>query len=313
MRERRPAPLWVVVVVAAALALLVRAIDGALLSGPTCSVHDAPPALAFWGFVVAVAQAIWTGIQVAGQAVLTALAWSVQALWSFAIMVHNGLKAAGRVLLTGAKKTLGLFKALYRDVLKPAWQKFWKFVDQVKDWLDKKFKPIFDLLMKWRKRILDFYGKWIRPILDVIGITRKVLRVLQTFGIDWARALDKKLAELERRIDEPFRRIIGEINRIIGIVNRIVTADGLFQRLALLRSVERDMAYISRSFWRLQSRQPTDEEKQRNRPTEEPKTPEEHAAELVRAIETGDAQLAVRADEWVADLRRLLNQRPRQI
>lgn len=302
MRQRRPAPWWFVALVAAAFALLVRAFDGSDVVTSTRADDWAPPALAFIGWLIAIGQAIWTGLQAAGQAVLTALVWSVKALWAFAVMVHNGLKALGKLLLTGAKKTLDLFRGLYREVLKPAWTKFWKFVDQVRDWAEKKFKPLFDLLFKWRKRILDFYTKWIRPILDVIGVARKVLRVLQTFGIDWARALDKKLADLERRIEEPFRRLLAEVNKIINIVNRVVTADGLFQRLALIRSVERDIAYVVNAWNNSQSKPLTDEERQAALKAGVFKTNEERIRETQVYLDTGAGPNAELIDEWSTSL-----------
>ena len=309
MRQRRPAPWWCVALVAAAFALLIRAFDGSEIFTSTQADDYAPPALAFFGFLVTVAGWILTGLQVAGQAAIAALTWSVQALWAFAVASFNALKAGGALLLTGAKKTLGLLKLLYRDVLKPAWTKFWKFVDQVRDWVERKFKPLFDFLFALRKRILEFYTKWVRPILDVIGIARKVLRVLQTFGIDWARALDKKLAELERRIDEPFRRVLAEVNKIINLVNRVVTADELFQRLALVRSIERDIRQVSRAVANWRSKPETEAEWEERRTRVNDRTPAQVQQDFDAAVATGggrySAVIAEIAAKWRVSLERV--------
>ena len=275
MPERSRVPVWFVALLAAAVALLWRAVE-VKFSLPDAAGDAAPVSLAFgWGWILGIGQAIWTGIQAVGQVTLEILKWAVAKLWAFATMVYNGLRELGKDMLGAFKKVWGFTKEIYTDVLKPAWDKFFKFAKQVQDWLQQKFKPIFDLLFKWRKRLQDFYTKWVRPILDVIGITRKIIRVFELLNFKWARELDKKLAELERRIDEPFRRALTELNKVINVVNRVVTADGLFQRLALVRSVERDIREVSRAFVNWRSKPITEEEWEELRRMQRQRTPEQ--------------------------------------
>jgi hypothetical protein len=49
------------------------------------------------------------------------------------------------------------------------------------------------------------------------------------------------------------------LNDVLNVINRIVTADGLFQRLALMKSVQRDIAHISDTFWKSNTKEDTKE------------------------------------------------------
>lgn len=246
MLARRPLPPSWFLVAVAGVALVVRlALDA--------DVEAAPPvALAFFGFIIGIIGAIWTGVQAAGQVTLAVLQWSVLALWNFAKAVHNGALTLGKLVGVGFKSSWEFLKVVYDDVLKPAWGKFWQLVDRVRDTLERVFRPVFDVLRRIRDEFLKVYDRFVRPVLDSIGIARKVLRVFSALGFDWARRLDAKLGALEEKIDAPFRAVLRHINGIINLVNRVVTADGLFQRLALVRSLERDVRFLSRAFmnWR---------------------------------------------------------------
>lgn len=248
----RPAPLWFVLVLVVAEALLWRWLLEATGAGSTPSDPAPPVALAFWGFVSLVAGFIFKGAQVAAKIALAALQWSVKALWAFASSTYNAVVALGRQFIRGVREAWEFLRNTYDHVLKPAWSKFWGWIQQLQGWLERTFGPVFEWLERVRKWVLDFYNVYVRPILDAIGIARRVLNVLASLGIEWARALDRKLAELEEKIEAPFRLAIAKLNEVIGIVNRVVTLDGLFQRLALIRSIERDMRYVGRAFvnWR---------------------------------------------------------------
>lgn len=260
MRPRSSPPLWFIALTAAALGLLCRVLAPAPLAGGGAGPDEPQIQLAFWSLIVTIASAIWTGVQVAGRVTLEILRWSVQSLWVFARSTYNAVVGFGKAAITGFRKAWDFLQATYTRVLKPAWEKFWNLFDRVRRGLESIVRPVFKFLEFLKGELLGFYQKWIRPVLDVIGIARKVLRVLTSLGVDWARALDRKLAELERRIDAPFRYALEQINQVINVLNRVVTADGLFQRLALIRSIERDIREVSRAFVNWRARPVTDEE-----------------------------------------------------
>lgn len=225
--------------------LLVRAL------APPASSPDGP-ALAWFAWVILVSQWVWTGIQALGHFTLVALEWMINALWITVREIGAGIRSFGVEFLGGMKKAWQFMRDTYTRVLRPAWTKLWRAVDWARNQLERLFRPVIEFLRRIRAELLKFYDHWIRPILDTIELARKVVRVFASLGLEWAKALDAKLAQLEEQIDRPFRFVLAQLNRITNLINRIVTADGLFQRLALIRSIERDLKFVSRAFvnWR---------------------------------------------------------------
>lgn len=241
-RARRPRPpLWLELAVCVGLSLALRALFPHGLGPPGVDT-------AFFAWLILVGEAIAAGLQAVGHAVLIALSWSVNALWIVFRELGLGVKAFAGQFLAAGKKLWQFSRELFTNVLRPAWEKFWHFVEWARRTLDHLFRPVFEFLNTLRRELLKFYSDWVRPILDSIGIARKVLHVFSALGLDWARRLDAELGKLEERIDAPFRYVLGKINEVINFVNRIATADGLFQRLALIRSIERDIREVRRAF-----------------------------------------------------------------
>ena len=303
---RDQAPIWFQVACAAIVALLLRACavpEGAQLEVP----DQAPPALAFWAIVATVIGAIWKGLEVAGRVTLEILKWSVLQLWTFARSTAGALLEVGKATVRGARRAWDFFEATYDKVIKPAWSKLWQIYEQVKKQLDKYVGPVLRFLQSVRTELLKYYEKWVRPILDSIGIAQKVLRVFRAFGWDWAVKLDGHLSELQRRIDKPLREVIGYLNLVINQVNRIATLDGMLQRFALIRSIERDIREVSRAFTNCRSVPVTDEQYTDLR-TRAGRTEAEIWAEFVATVEPGGAQRDPRAREiaanWELALRR---------
>lgn len=241
-------PSWFVLLVALVAAYCVRA------ALPAGTPETPPLQFAWFAWVVIAAQAIWAGIQATGQVIVIALQFAVHALFLVVEYIHNALIEVGKAAMSGFRSAWTFLRTTYEDVLKPGWQKFWLWVDRARAWLNNFFAPVFRFLRDLRNEILGFYEHWVRPVLDAIEIARKGLQVLASLGIEWAKKLDGELARLEALIDAPFQFALRKINEVIGIVDRIVTADGLFQRLALIRSIERDLRYVSRAMvnWRSQ-------------------------------------------------------------
>lgn len=307
MRPRPTSPpLWFVALLALASALVLRWLDASLAEGSTPGAGAAREQHAFWPFLVTVAGIVWQGIQVAGRVTLQLLAWSVKALWAFAGSIYNAAKAIGRQLLDFGRWSLEFLRSTYERVLRPLWQHFWKWFDRARAWLQKVLAPVFQFLDAIRGHILKFYNDWVRPILDVIGIARKVLRTFASFGWDWARALDARLGELEEAIDRPFRIALAKINEVINLVNRIVTADGLFQRLALLRSIERDIRQVQNQLTNAYFRPSNDDEKRRATEEWPTMTMAQHIAEARTIAARRETRYASRIAEEVSDMKRIL-------
>jgi hypothetical protein len=145
-RRDRP-PLWFDVCVAVALACAIRwmlAGAGVVDDAPG---HAHPVHVAFLQFLLFLGGLIWRGLEVGARITLAALHWVVVNLSLVVTKIGNGLKAFGVDLLKGLKRGWEFTRKLYDDVLKPAWQKFWRLFDKFRRWLDTTFRPV----LKWLK------------------------------------------------------------------------------------------------------------------------------------------------------------------
>lgn len=285
------------ILIAGALALVVLTVSA---PPPALVWRAAPPQnvqLAFWTFFVALVGLIWKGLEVAGRITLQALAWSVKALWAFAGAVSNAVKAVGKAFALAGKEIWQFMRHTLGRAIVDGWKKFWHLVDRFRNWLERSFKPVLKFLFKLRDRLMKFYTKWIRPVLDLIDIGRKTARVLGALGIEWAKALDRKLMEIQEAIDRPFRAVLAKVNEVIGIVNRIVTADGLFQRLALIRSIERDLQIIADEFAAARERPLTDKDHEARRALATKLTIEQVSSNTEEYFGRASGPYAARVDE----------------
>jgi hypothetical protein len=249
MSRRRLSP-GARLLLAVAVALVYRWLD------PDGCVRGAAPGLelhiaAVFGAIVAAIEVIGAWLGTAAAAVASYLAAVVQWL---AVHLAIFIKATGVVFA----KSWQALKIVYADVLKPAVQWFDAHLKTLYAWLRKALKPLFDFLNRVRGELLALYKKYVRPVLDVIDYTRAGLRILGDLGIDWARALDRRLAEFESVISENFRRILSYVNEAIDVLNAIVTVDRLFQRLPFLRTLQRDTRFVLRVMVNARDRPLTD-------------------------------------------------------
>lgn len=216
--------------------------DGcALALRHTVPIHGA----AIFGAIASAIATIggWLGTAAAASAayLASAVSWIAGRLLTF-------IKATGAVFA----KAWDAMKIVYADVLKPALKWIDAHVRRLYGWLRNTLKPVFEYLRKVNDALLKIYKKYVRPVLDIIDYTRIGLRVLGDLGVEWARALDRRLGEYESLITENFRRILSYVNEAIDIVNAVVTKDKLFQSLPFLRSLDRDARYWFAIWWRRQ-------------------------------------------------------------
>lgn len=267
-----------------------------------------PVSYAFWFLIASIVQAVWKGIEIAGRVTLEVLKWSVLQLWTFAREVAHAAKAIGVGLSNAARRTWDFFQDTYTHVLKPAWSKLAQWYRRAREWLDKTIKPIYKFLFKLRSEFLKYYDRWVRPILDALDVAHRVLGVLRAFGWDWAVRLDDFLTRVQERIDLPFRLVLAKINEVINTVNRVVTLDGLLQRVALIRSIERDIRLVNRAFANWRSRPVTPEEYAERRRAAG-RTEAEIWREFVATVEPGGAEQDPRASELAINWRLAIERR----
>jgi hypothetical protein len=296
MRPRVRVPLWFELLIALLGALFILWL-GTHLPPPTHNADDIVPEvrLAWWQALFFLAELIWNGIQAVGQAVLVALAWSVNALWILVRAAGNAILEVGKDAIKAFRGAWTFMRALYDDVLKPAWQKFWKFVDWARHTLERLFGPIVKWLQRVRAELLKFYEKWVRPILDTIDLSRKVLHILSKLHIEWATKLDAKLGAVSDWISQRFLEVLGKVNDVINVVNRVVTADGLFQRLALVKSIERDAHYVFNELQNLRRKPITGGEMKILVAEKGPQPLSKTTADFIEYSKTGSGPIA----EWV--------------
>lgn len=181
--------------------------------------------------------AIWTGIEILAGWVATAAEVTASYVWI-------ALQWLGSAVATFLKSTGAMFakvwdgmKIVWSDVLKPALVWVDDHLKRVYAWLKDTFKPVFDFLREVRCRLNEFYATFVRPVVDTIEFVRQVNRVLLAFHITLLQGLDRTLQQIEQRVEEPFIWLNQQINKIWNALELVVTADGLFQRLTLIRSM----------------------------------------------------------------------------
>jgi hypothetical protein len=287
MSARRPAapPLWFQIA-------LVTLVAGVL---HVCGIHTIEHGgvqLGFIGWLVSAGIAIWGALQAATTATVAFLTWAYGAVLAGLAAVYNAAVDIAGAAMRGIRSGWQFFRDTYDHVLKPAWQKFWRLVDIVKDTLEDVLGPVIRWLRRIRQWVLDFYTLYVRPVLDAIGVARKILHVFSALGFKWARRLDEQLAKLEERINAPFLLVLRKLNEVIGIVNRVITANGLFQRLALVRSIERDVKYAFAALHNSRSKPLTTAERRASAAANQPPTIDEIGASFERYAQTGDGDFA---------------------
>lgn len=297
----RRAPWWFYVLVAAIVAVALRELVPASPSSRGAGDTSHPPALAWFAILVSIVEALWKGVEVAGRVALAILQYSVHWAWRAIVLLGKGAAELAGYAWKGLRKTWSVLKDA---VLHPkkAWEKLWHWVDRAEQWLQDTFGPTIEWLQKVAKKLRDFWRDYVQPWLDVIDVTRRALRVLAALGVDWAKTLDAKLGAIEDAIASRYLQIVGYLNDVINVVNRVVTADGLFQRLAYIRTLERDYEQAWNVIKNAYDKPVTEEEKQKLRDANEPRPAEAIDGELFTYLATGEGPKAALFDELIGTI-----------
>ena len=203
-------------------------------------------------------------------------------------------------------RVAGLLRRFWTRALLPLLRRLDDWALRVQRWLRDTFGPILRFLLEVRRRLLEFYAKWFRPIFDTIDVIRRILGLLSVLHLDFARKLDQKLAELERRLRLPLEVVIRKINEAIDVVDTIIDANGFFRRLALLRSIARDIGRIGAIWHAAHSRPLTADERRASPSAPGLKPPEQSVSDSATYLLTGDGPHRAALEEWWAELDRRL-------
>jgi hypothetical protein len=227
------------------------------------------------------------------------------------VIVGHALVRFGGAVATVFKRSWDFLQVTWSRVLRPLITWSWSQIQRLHNWLVKTLGPVLQFLERVRREFQRFYDHWFRPIFDTIDAARRVLRILATFHVAFARELERKLADLEDRLLRPITELYRRLNEAMNWIDRIVTFDGYFQRLTLIASTlryERDMWKV---WWT--SAHKRERERPQRPPSQEPPplTPAVVAAAAAAYIVDNEGPDKGRIDEHVADLAIRLRAAPR--
>lgn len=186
-----------------------------------------------WGFLIQIGSWILHGLHVAADLALTWIVPTVK--WLF-----NGAISTGKLIGKFGRRVWGVFRSTWDHVLRPAWEKFDRFVVRVHDWLERHLAPLLEKVNALRKKINGWWQKYVQPFITFLDVARAFARVLAQLGIDWARKLDQQLAGIQSWINQWIVEFNRRLNEAADWINLVIDEGGLFQRIVLLRSIARD-------------------------------------------------------------------------
>lgn len=222
----------------------------------------------------------------------------------------NGLGKSLTSMIVGVAgqiaSVLGVVRRFLQRVFAKLYDMLANLVQRFARVLDRIFGPIIHFLDKVKFHLKRFYDKVLRPIIDTIEFVRSILRLLELFHIDWAKKLDQQLLTLEQWVLAPYEFLVSKINEIANWVNRIVTLDGLLQRVTLMQSLLRDVAYTNNLWWNSQSRPLSPSDISSSKGVDIHMTAAESEAAFDAYVSTGSGPFQPSADEWAADVWRRL-------
>lgn len=213
--------------------------------------------------------------------------------------IVDGLAWLGGKLASG----LAAVKRFIARVFGPLFEWAKRMVQRLGRVLDRILGPIIDFLDRVKDHLWTIYRDFIKPVLDVIEFLRFPLRLLASFGVDWAKRLDATLANLEDWIVDQFTYALGKVNEAIDAINMIIDVNGLLKRAPFLRSLLRDLYYTSNLWWNSQTRPLTPRQKLNLETPLEGVEPADVIREMQLHIMTGNARISGAIRESVANVR----------
>jgi hypothetical protein len=133
-----------------------------------------------------------------------------------------------------------LWKWLRDSILK-------KLIDTIRkihDYLKNLFKPITDMINRYRLLLRQLFQQYVKPILDFLQRVRKVLLIFRLLGFKWAKQLDARIVKFENEISAAFLGTWRNLNILSDWINFIVDPLGLIQPGVWLGSIRQSIGAI---------------------------------------------------------------------
>ncbi len=191
------------------------------------SFFDFDPILSFLGDTVS---AIFAAINAFFIFLYNLLVTLVVFLWNVIVIV-------AQFLLQMLGRIRDFFKTIWENVIKRGLLKIVDLYAKVRAKLAQIFGPILRIL----RRIRQWIDRHILPIvlrmINTIQRIRQILVVFRILGFEWAKALDRKLAQLEGKIFQAFQEVRAKLNEISTIINLIMDPAMILRRNVIVGSV----------------------------------------------------------------------------
>ncbi len=221
------------------------------------SFFDFDPILSFLGSTI---DAIFSAISAFFIFLYNLLVTLVVFLWNVILIV-------AKFLLVMLGRIRDFFKTIWENVIKRGLVKLVQIYASIRAKLAKIFGPILRII----RRIRTWIDRHILPIvlrvINAIQRIRQVLVVFRIMGFEWAKALDRKLAQLENDIQFAFEFVRRRLNFISTIIELIMQPDLIMRRNVLLASVLSSLGAIKRGLALGSFRPTTDEEEKKRKET----------------------------------------------
>ncbi len=203
------------------------------------SFFDFDPILSFLGSTI---DAIFSAISAFFIFLYNLLVTLVVFLWNVILIV-------AKFLLVMLGRIRDFFKTIWENVIKRSLVKLVQIYASIRAKLTKIFGPILRII----RRIRTWIDRHILPIvlrmINTIQRIRQILVVFRIMGFEWAKALDRKLAQLEGEIFQAFQRVRSQLNRVSTIINLIADPDLILRGNVLVRSILRALDAMSRGLF----------------------------------------------------------------
>jgi len=191
----------------------------------------------FGGFIIAIAGAIWSGIQAIGTFIATSLSAVVSWIVDTALpAILTTLTTLGSLVAKGFGYFLKGLRHVLSDIVHGRFVHLWRDYLNLKNVLNNWFTAHFGWLIKLRNVYSNWYKTTIQPVLDVINHVRGVLKIFRLFHLKFAERLDNYLGKLESKIIHNSLVLRQKINEILDYVDLVLDPAGLVRRNIFLGS-----------------------------------------------------------------------------
>lgn len=139
---------------------------------------------------------------------------------------------------------VGFIGALWNWLRDSILKKIIDTIRKIHDYLKNLFKPLTDMINRYRLMLRQLFQQYVKPILDFLQRVRKVLLIFRLLGFKWAKALDARIVKFENEISAAFLGTWRNLNILSDWINFIVDPFGLIQPAVWLGSIAQSIGAI---------------------------------------------------------------------